>query len=75
MAQQKPEEYVTLDQVLKLVDQLSTKEQEQLVERMKLEWLRKEVHKGIEQANRGELIDGDVVFGELKQRYQNHSEQ
>jgi predicted transcriptional regulator len=33
---------------------------------MKLQWLRKEIQKGIDQADRGELIDGDVVFAEMK---------
>jgi hypothetical protein len=75
MAQPKPEEKTTLDQVLKLVDQLSAEEQEQLVEKMKLEWLRKEIQKGIDQADRGEMIDGDVVFAELKQRYQDKGKQ
>lgn len=69
MAQPKPDERTTLDQVLKLVDQLSPEEQEQLIEGMKLRWLQQEVQKGIDQADRGELIDGDVVFAELKQRY------
>lgn len=74
MAQPKPER-VSIKEILKLVDQLSLEEQEQLVEEMKLQWLRREVQKGIDQADRGELIDGDVVFAELKERYQNKSEQ
>ena len=56
-------------------DQLSPEDQEQLAEEMKLQWLRREIQKGIDQADRGELIDGDVVFAELKQRYQSKSEQ
>lgn len=74
MAQPKPER-VSIKEILKLVDQLSLEEQEQLVEEMKLQWLRREVQKGVDQADRGELIDGDVVFAELKERYQNKSEQ
>lgn len=75
MAQPKPEDRGPLDQILNLVDKLSFEQQEQLVEEVKLQWLRREVQKGIDQADRGELIDGDVVFAELKGRYQNMSEQ
>lgn len=50
------------------MNQLTSDEQEELVEGMKLQWLRREMEKGVEQADRGELIDGDVVFAELKQR-------
>ena len=75
MAQPKPEGGTNLNQILKLVDQLSLEEQDELVEAMKLQWLRREVQKGIEQADQGELIDGDVVLAALKQRYQIKSEQ
>lgn len=74
MAQPKPER-ISIKEILKLVDQLSLEEHEQLVDEMKLQWLRREVQRGIDQADRGELIDGDVVFAELKQRYQGQSEQ
>jgi predicted transcriptional regulator len=74
MAQPKPEDRTTLDQVLKLVDQLSPEQQEELIDKVKLQWLQQEVQKGIDQADRGELIDGDVVFAELKQRYQSKSD-
>ncbi len=74
MAQPKPE-HVSVEEILKLVDQLSPQEQDQLVEEMKLQWLRREVQRGIDEADRGELIDGDIVFGELKQRYQSQGEQ
>lgn len=62
MAQEKPEN-------------ISVKEILNLVEDMKLQWLRQEVQRGIDQADRGELIDGDVVFAELKQRYQIKNDQ
>jgi hypothetical protein len=74
MAQPKPEDRSKLDQVLKLVDQLSPEQQEQLVEQMKLQWLRREVQKGIDQADRGELIDGAEVFAALKDRYKGKSD-
>jgi predicted transcriptional regulator len=74
MAQPKPEG-ISIKEILKLVDQLSPEEHEQLVEEMKLQWLRREIERGIDQADRGELIDGDIVFAELKQRYKSQSEQ
>jgi predicted transcriptional regulator len=74
MAQQEPEQ-MSVKEILKLVDKLSPEEHEQLVEDMKLQWLRREIQIGIEQADRGELIDGDVVFAELRQRYQSKSDQ
>ena len=73
MAQSKPER-ISINEILKFVDQLSAEEHEQLVDEMKLQWLRREVQRGIDQADRGELIDGHVVFEELKQRYQRQSE-
>jgi hypothetical protein len=51
MAQRKPDEKATLHQVLELADQLSPEEQEQLVEEMKLHWLRRAVDEG-EQSSR-----------------------
>lgn len=39
---EKKENKPTVNQVLKLVNQLSPEEQDQLVEEMKLEWLRRE---------------------------------
>jgi hypothetical protein len=74
MAHPKPDR-LSIKEILKFVDQLSPEDHEQLVDEMKLQWLRREVQKGIDQADRGELIDGDVVFAELKQRYQSQSEQ
>lgn len=74
MAQPKPER-ISVKEILKLVDQLSPEEHEQLVDEMKLQWLRREVQRGIDQADSGELIDGDIVFAEMKQRYQGQSGQ
>jgi len=75
MAQPKPDEKATLDQVLKLVEQLTLEEQEQLVEEMKVQWLRREIQRGIDQADRGEFLDGDEVFARLKQRYADKDEE
>ena len=45
------------------------------LDRIRLEALRKEIAIGIEQADRGELVDGDVVFERLRQRIQKTSGQ
>jgi antitoxin ParD1/3/4 len=36
--------------------------------RARLEELRREITKGVEQADRGELMDGEQVFAELRRR-------
>ena len=43
MAQRKPEEQNTFDQVLNLVEELTPEAQEQRLEEMKLQWLRREL--------------------------------
>jgi hypothetical protein len=69
MAQPKPDEIVTLASVLKLVEQLSAGEQQQLIQEIKRQELRRELTIGIEQLNRGEKISGDQVFRELRERH------
>ena len=64
MAQRKPEEQTTVDQLLKLVHQLTAQEQQQLLEQLKLEDLRREIRKGIEASERGEVVS----LEELNQR-------
>jgi hypothetical protein len=56
MAQRKPEEKTTVDQVLRLVHQLTPEEQSQLLDQLKFEDLRREIRKGIEASQRGEVI-------------------
>jgi predicted transcriptional regulator len=73
MAQPLPEERSTVDQVLKLVSQLTPESQEEIIEQIKLQWLRQEVQKGIDQADRGELLDADEAFAELEKRYQHQN--
>jgi len=41
MAQHKPDEIATVDQVLALVSQLTPEEQDRVVEELKLQWLRR----------------------------------
>lgn len=66
-----PKEKPTVNQVLQLVHQLSPEEQDELVEQMKLEWLKREVQKGIDQADRGEVVDGFELLEELRVRAEN----
>lgn len=56
MAQRKPEEQSTFDQVLKLVENLTPDAQEQLVEEMKLQWLRRAIDEADESLARGESV-------------------
>ena len=71
MAQPKPDDKATLEQVLKLVQKLSPDEQEQLVqETIKLQELRRELMIGVEQLERGEKIPGQQVFREIRERHQ-----
>jgi hypothetical protein len=68
MAQRKPEDQTTFDQVLKLVENLTPEAQEQLIHEMKLQWLRRELGKSEDELRRGEGIPGDQVFAELCER-------
>jgi len=56
MAQRKPEEKTTLDQVLKLADQLTPEEQDRLVEEMKLQWLRRALEEGEKDSAEGRVV-------------------
>lgn len=53
MAQQKPER---IDEILRLVDQLSPEEHDQLVEEMKLQWLRRALDEGEKDSAEGRVI-------------------
>lgn len=52
MAQRKPDENTTL----KLADQLTPDEQEQLVEEMKLQWLRRALDEGEKDSAEGRVV-------------------
>jgi hypothetical protein len=67
MAQSKPER-LSVQELLRLVDQLSPEEQEELTEEMKLHWLRRELQKGEEELDRGDGIPAEQVIVELKAR-------
>jgi hypothetical protein len=63
-----PQEKPTVEQVMKLVDELTLEERDQILEQLKMEKLKQAIQTGIEQADRGELIDGDEVFSPLRER-------
>lgn len=61
MAQRKPEDQATFDQVLRLVENLPPEAQEQLVEEMKLQWLRRELAKAEVSATQGRVLTLDQL--------------
>jgi hypothetical protein len=67
MAQLQPEEKVTVDQVLRLVGQLTAEEQGQVFDQLKLEDLRREIRKGIEASERGEVYREEEVLAPFRQ--------
>lgn len=60
----------TIEQVLKLADQLSAEEREQLIQKLKAEDFRRDIQKGIEAAEHGELKPAAEVVGRLRKRAQ-----
>ncbi len=65
MSQQKPE---AIDEILRLVDKLSREEHDQLVEEMKLQWLRKALDEGEESSRLHGTRPAEEVLAEMKQR-------
>lgn len=65
MAQRKPEEKVTLNQVLKLVEQLSPEACGLLLGELKLQALRRDIQVGIDEADRGELVSEEELLQHL----------
>lgn len=68
MAQRKPEEQTAFEQVLKLVEDLEPEAQEQLIEEMKLQWLRRELSKAEAELRNGEGLPGEQVIAALRDR-------
>lgn len=60
----------TVDQVLKLVDQLSSEERERLMQELRAEDFKRDIQKGIEAADGGELKDADEVITRLRKKAQ-----
>jgi len=69
MALSKPDDASTLDQVLKLVGELTPEEQEQVVEEFKLQWLRRELAKADSSVAQGKLRSAEDVFATLEEKY------
>lgn len=67
MSQAKPER-VSVEEVLNLVVQLTPEEQEQLVEEMKLHWLRREITKAEDSIEKDGGIPSNEVFRQLQER-------
>lgn len=65
MAQRKPEEQTTFDQVLKLVENLAPEAQEQLVEEMKLRWLRQALAQAEKSVAEGKVHSEEEALARL----------
>lgn len=65
MAQPKPEEQRTFDQVLKLVEDLTPEAQEKLIDEMKLQWLRRAIDEADESLARGETVSLEELNAHL----------
>jgi hypothetical protein len=68
MAQRRTSEDRTIEQVLKLVGELSPEGREEVLEQLKLDGMRREIQKGIDSADRGEIIHAGVVLNRLRKR-------
>lgn len=60
----------TVDQVLQVVNQLSAEEREQLIQELRAEDFRREIQKGVDAADRGELKPAEEVLARLRSRAQ-----
>lgn len=68
MAQRKPQESARVRQVLKLVEGLAPEERDEVVYQLKLEDLRREIQKGVDSAERGDLCSEEDAMAFLEQR-------
>lgn len=60
----------TVKQVLKLVDQLSAEDREQLLCQLREDEFRRDIEKGIESADKGKLTPAEEVFDRLRRKAQ-----
>lgn len=74
MAQPTPEHRETIEQVLRLVTDLSPEEQEQLIEQMKLQWLRRAIDQAEESLAQGKIRPAEEVFAKLEEKYRRKAE-
>lgn len=68
MAQQKPERR-SVEEILKLVEQLTPEEYDRFQDEIGRQWLRREIGKGEESLERGGGRPAEEVFAELEERY------
>jgi len=60
----------TVKQVLKLVEQLSAEDREQLLCQLREDEFRRDIEKGIESADKGKLTPAEEVFDRLRKKAQ-----
>ena len=65
MAQRKPDERTTFDQVLSLVESLTPEAQESLVEEMKLQWLRQALAQAEQSVAEGKVYSEEEALARL----------
>lgn len=65
MAQRKPDERTTFDQVLSLVESLTPEAQESLVEEMKLQWLRQALAQAENSVAEGKVYSEEEALARL----------
>lgn len=65
MAQRKPEEKATIEQVLKLADQLTLDEQDKLVDELKLQWLRRALAQAEKSVAEGRVYSEEEAMARL----------
>ncbi len=65
MAQRKPEERAAIENVLRLVDELSPEAREEVLNQLMLEDVRREIRKGLDSAERGEVFTEEEALVRL----------
>lgn len=70
MAQRKSVESAKVQQLLKLVEELTSEELDELLYQLNLEDLRREIRKGIEASERGEVYTEEEVLAHLDDVHQ-----
>jgi hypothetical protein len=65
MAQRKAEESIKVQQVLKLVDELTPEERDAVMYQLKLQDLRREIQKGIDSSDRGDVYSEEEAWARL----------
>lgn len=75
MVMQQPHEEVTAEQVLELVDRLPLEGREKVLYALQLADLRREIQKGIDSADRGDLTPAEEVLDRLRKRAERRLEE